>query len=223
MKTPNPYVKILHLIVLLFLLNFGSTLQAQTLYEGFGSQAVGGANSATVYHVTNLNSSGAGSLAGGIGSNKTILFDVSGTLIGRFDFSNITYLTIDANGHDVTIDNNMNGDGISFDGAGTHHCILKGIRVINAGGDGINVVGGSHDILITNCSAYNNGDGNIDIAGDNVGITKNITLQWSIIGPHITTQGGVGGTLVTGQSVSVHHNLFAPSGPGEGERLPLVH
>ena len=121
--------------------------------EGFGASAVGGANSSTVYHVTNLNSSGAGSLTNGIGSNRTIVFDVSGTITGRFDLGNISYLTIDATGQDITINNNNNGDGISFDGANTHHCILKGVRVINGGEDCINVVGGAHDILITNCSA----------------------------------------------------------------------
>src|SRR6476620_5878848 len=117
-------------------------------YEGFGAGAIGGSNNATVYHVTNLNSSGSGSLAAGIGSNKTIVFDVSGTISGgRYDLVNISYLTIDASGQTVTIDNNNNGDAISFDGSNTHHCILKNLHVTNAGGDGINVVSGAHDIL----------------------------------------------------------------------------
>jgi Polysaccharide lyase/PKD domain len=196
---------------------------AAATYEGFGSGAVGGANSSVVYHVTTTASSGTGSLTNGIGSNKTIVFDVSGTITGRFDLASISYLTIDASGQDITINNNNNGDGISFDGSNTHHCILKGVTVTNAGGDGINVVDGAHDILISNCSSYGNRDGNIDIAGDNSGVTKNITVQWCILG------GGLGADysgdmLITGQNVTAHHNLFVPStANGVGERCPLVH
>jgi hypothetical protein len=190
-------------------------------YEGFGSQATGGANSSTVYHVTNISPSGTGSLKNGIGSNKTIVFDVSGTISAGFVISNTSYLTIDGSGQSVTIINS-GGDGISFDGANSHHNIIKNIRTVNCGGDGINVVDGAHDIMITNCTAYNNGDGNIDVGADNSGQTKNVTLQYSIIGPHSGDQ--VGGTLVTAQSVSVHHNLYTPASPNlEGERCPIVH
>lgn len=186
-------------------------------YEGFGAQAVGGGNSSTVYHVTNLNSSGSGSLSAGIGSNKTIVFDVSGTITGRFDLINISYLTIDATGRDITINNANNGDGISFDGSNTHHCILKGVRVINAGNDGINVVDGAHDIVITNCSSYDNVDGNIDVAGG-----KNVSIQWCILGRG--KQEWSGDMLITAQNVTAHHNLFAPATQGGvGERAPLVH
>jgi len=202
--------------------NTGVSAQAAAVYEGFGANAIGGSNSSTVYHVTNLGSSGPGSLAGGIGSNKTIMFDVSGTIVGRFDLANISYLTIDATGQDITIDNNNNGDGFSFNGSNTHHCILKGVHVTNAGNDGINVVDGAHDILITNCTSYSNRDGNIDIAGDNSGQTKNVTVQYCILGKG--NSGWSGDMLVTGQNVSVHHNLFSPSTAGEvGERCPLVH
>lgn len=192
---------------------------------GFGADAVGGSKSTTLYHVTNLNSSGAGSLAAGIGSNKTIVFDVSGTIIGRFDLVNISYLTIDATGQDITINNNINGDGISFDGANTHHCILKGVHVTNAGGDGINVINGSHDIMITNCTSWGNRDGNIDIAGDNTGLTKNVTVQWCIMGGGAPNDGSYSGCmLITGQNVSSHHNLYVPATVGGvGERCPLVH
>lgn len=193
--------------------------------EGFGSLAVGGSNSTTVYHVTNLNSSGSGSLTNGIGSNKTIVFDVSGTIVGRFDLANISFLTIDGGNQSIVINNNNNGDGISFDGANTHHCILKNIEVTNAGGDGINVVDGAHDILISNCTSHGNRDGNIDVAGDNSGLTKNVTVQWCIIGggaPNASDYSG--STLITGQNVSLHHNLFVPAAQGDvGERCPLVH
>src|SRR5882757_7582623 len=60
--------------------------------EGFGVDAIGGANSTTVYHVTNINASGAGSLANGIGSNKTIVFDVSGTINARLYITGLSYL-----------------------------------------------------------------------------------------------------------------------------------
>lgn len=195
-------------------------------YQGFGKDAIGGSQSTNVYHVINTNSSGSGSLANGIGSNKTILFDVSGTIVGRFDLINISYLTIDGNGKDVTINNNVAGDGISFDGANTHHCILKGVRVYNAGMDGINVIDGAHDILITNCTSYGNRDGNIDIAGDNAGQTKNVTVQYCIIGGGAPGDKSYSGsTLVTAQNVSLHHNLYIPNSPAGGvaERCPFVH
>ena len=103
MRIQTPYVRLLHL--LFFLLFFsGTSLYGQTvLYEGYGANAVGGSNSSTVYHVTNLNSSGSGSLAAGIGSNKTIVFDVSGTIVGRFDLIGISYLTIDGSGQTLSL------------------------------------------------------------------------------------------------------------------------
>ncbi|MFI5130301.1 MAG: hypothetical protein ACHQFX_09935, partial [Chitinophagales bacterium] len=72
MKTKTCYVKLLHLLSLFLFIGTSKEVFSQSAYEGFGANAVGGSNSTTVYHVTNLNSSGAGSLANGIGSNKTI-------------------------------------------------------------------------------------------------------------------------------------------------------
>lgn len=189
--------------------------------EGFGVNAIGGTFSLNTYHVTNLNSSGTGSLSNGIGSNKTIVFDVSGTIIGRFDLIGISYLTIDGGNQDITIDNNNNGDGFSFDGSNTHHCILKNIHVTNAGMDGINVIDGSHDIMITNCTSWGNRDGNIDIAASSSGLTKNVTVQWCIMGGSIS--GGPGPELITAASVTAHHNLYSPASSGPGERCALVH
>src|SRR6185503_14174754 len=225
MRTKPTYVKLLHAFFLGLLLTITGPVFSQTMYEGFGALAIGGSTSTTVYHVTNTNSSGAGSLTNGIGSNRTIVFDVSGTITGRFDLVNISYLTIDASGRDITINNNNNGDAISFDGPNTHHCILKGVHVTNAGGDGINVLSGAHDIMITNCTSWGNRDGNIDIAGDNSGQTKNVTVQWCIIGGGAANNSSYSGSqLITGQRVSSHHNLFVPpTVGGVGERCPLVH
>lgn len=185
--------------------------------EGFGANATGGANSGTIYHVTNLSGSGGGSLANGIGSNRTIVFDVSGTITARLDLIGISYLTIDGSGQTIILNGNNNGDVVSFDGSTTHHCILRNIAVTNGGNDGINVLDGAHDILITNCFSYGNRDGNIDIAGG-----TDVTVQYSILGGGNT--GWSGDMLITGTNVSVHHNLFSPATSGEvGERCPLVH
>jgi hypothetical protein len=185
--------------------------------EGFGANAVGGSNSSTVYHVTNLNASGSGSLKGGLGSNRTIVFDVSGTINTTLGLYNYSYLTIDGAGQNITINGGGNGDVISIDGSNAHHIILKNLHVTNGGNDGINVLTGAHDVAIINCTSYGNADGNLDIAGG----TK-VTVQYCIIGNG--KAGWSGGMLITSQDVSVHHNLFSPATSGEvGERCPLVH
>lgn len=181
--------------------------------QGFGAQAVGGSLSSDIRLVSTK-----AQFDAAIGSNRTIKFTANASFTGRYDLIGISYLTIDGNGFNVTIDNANNGDGVSFDGANTHHCILKGIRVINAGNDGINVLDGAHDIAIINCSSYGNRDGNIDIAGD----AKNVTVAYCILGGGAS--GWAGDMLITSTNVSVHHNLFAPATSNEvGERCPLVH
>ncbi|MGE3636430.1 MAG: right-handed parallel beta-helix repeat-containing protein, partial [Sandaracinaceae bacterium] len=195
---------------------------------GFGALATGASPSDPVYHVTNLNSSGSGSLANGIGSHRTIVFDVGGTIHStRLDLIGVSYLTIlgsTAPSPGITLDNRSasggggpGGDVVSFDGASTHHAVLEGVRTIHAGNDGINVLDGAHDIVITNCSSYDNADGNIDVAGGD-----HVTVQYCIMGPSAT--GGPGPMLITAQNVTVHHNLFSPRAPSTpGERCPLVH
>jgi hypothetical protein len=192
---------------------------------GFGAAAVGGQNSSVVYHVTNLNSSGAGSLKNGIASNRTIVFDVAGTINARHDIGNTSYLTIDgttAPYPGITI-STKEADGMSI-GEGSHHIIVKGLTFYRCVNDGLNVVDNAHDVAITNCTAYGNGDGNIDLAAVD---GQNITMQYCIIGSHDQSVNpsnkGTGGTLVTSRNVSLHHNLFNVKSPVEGERCPFVH
>lgn len=181
--------------------------------QGYGADVTGGSGKPVV-HITSLSQ-----LAGAIGSNKTILIDVSGTITGRFDVTNVSNLTIDAYStkQDVTVNNNNNGDGMSLDGCS--NVLIRGLRFINAGNDGMNILGSSNNVVFDHCSAYNNADGSIDIAAVNSG-GKNFTVQWCMMGKN----NGSGNMLITTQNASVHHNLFYGGGTSEGsERNPFAH
>lgn len=173
--------------------------------QGFGIDAVGGATSSTVYHVTNLSASGAGSLANGIGSNRTIVFDVSGTINARLYASNVSYLTIDAysSKQDITVSTTQ-GDALTVENS--HHVIIRGIRFVHAGSagnDALNATGTSHDVVFDHCVGAYAYDGNIDLAAtESAG--KNFTVQWCMM----YGNRGSGNMLVTTQNASIHHNLF---------------
>lgn len=213
-----------------FLSLVSATVFSQTTIEGFGSQVTGGAGQTVVY-VTNLNATGPGSLHAAMGSNRYIRFDgLSGTITGfRWDSSNegaVSNVTIDGTTADapgITLDNNNNGNGLSFQ-TGCHNIIVKNIRVRNAGNDCINVVGG-YDIVFDHVSVSGGRDGNLDISQG----AYNVTVQWSIIG-----NGGSGswsGCMLIAytptKDISVHHNFFSSvtnqGGTSVGERIPFVH
>lgn len=184
-------------------------------YEGFGSQAIGGSNSSDKRTVKTE-----ADFFANLGSNRTILFGANVTLKKTLYVTNYSFLTIDANGFDVTFDG-INDDGISFEGPNAHNIILTGVRVKNCTGDGINVVAGAHDIVIDHCSSYSNGDGNLDCAADNSGKTFNVTFQNCFLGKGMA--GWSGDTLDTGNKLSIHHCLYAPQGTGVAERCPYAH
>src|SRR5256885_8765999 len=83
--------------------------------EGYGAVASGGRNG-TVYHVTNLNDSGAGSFRDAVSaSNRIIVFDVGGVINLASAVSAKSNLTIagqTAPGGGITING---AEGISFD------------------------------------------------------------------------------------------------------------
>lgn len=179
---------------------------SSTSYEGYGVDAIGGANSSTVYHVTNLSASGAGSLANGIGSNKTIVFDVSGTINARLWVSGLSYLTIDAysSKQDITVATTA-GDVLTVENS--HHVIIRGIRFQHVGSDGndcLNATGSSHDVVFDHCTAKGAYDGSIDIATANSTAAKGFTVQWCMM----YGNRGSGNMLLTTLNASIHHNLF---------------
>jgi hypothetical protein len=215
--------QLLYLLLLFTFLINTNELFSQTKYEGFGSATPGGKGKRIVY-VTNLNSKGPGSLYEAIGSNRTIVFDVGGTINDfRWDASDdtvvISYLTIDgstAPPPGITLNNNYNGNGLSFQN-GCHDIIVSNIRVRGAGNDGFNLVNKCHDIIFDHCSSSNNGDGDLDITDS----CYNITVQYCIFGHSMS-----GAMLIaypSTKNISIHHNLFNSTGSGAGERNPFVH
>src|SRR5436189_550411 len=94
--------------------------------EGYGAIASGG-RGGTVYHVTNLNDSGAGSFRDAVSvSGRTIVFDVGGIIVASSPIvlkSNLTIAGQTAPGEGITI----YGDRLGI--SGVTNLIMRYIRV----------------------------------------------------------------------------------------------
>src|SRR5437868_10127081 len=150
--------------------------------QGFGSITQGGKGKPVV-HVTNLDSTGPGSLYSAMGSDRIIVFDVAGTINSfQWDSSNefpVVNLTIDgstAPSPGITLDNSNSANCLSFQD-GCHDIIVKNIRARNAGNDCINVVNG-YNMVFDHISVAGATDGNFDITAG----AHDITVQYSVIG-----------------------------------------
>ena len=190
--------------------------------EGGGKYTTGarGASKPEVYHVTNLNDSGKGSLRDAVSkSGRIVVFDVGGVIELKsklnFNASDITVLGQTAPGNGITItgyDAEIYKDNI----------ILRYLRIRptdNQGGepDGL---GGRwvHDIIIDHCSLSWSVDELLTLyAGSleqNTNVSKNLTVQYCLaseslrMSNHIKGAHGYGG-IVGGTNATWHHNLFA--------------
>lgn len=188
--------------------------------EGFGRFAKGG-RGGDVYHVTNLQDSGPGSLREGVRTAKgprTIVFDVSGIIELKSPLAvNSSYLTLAGQ--------SAPGDGIclkdyTFQVVKASHVIVRYMRFrlgdqnkpSKSGIDGILTNDVDHVIFDHITSTWGI-DGNHDLRRGG-----NFTLQWSIYAEALNRslhEKGSHAMLasfrdLTG-NISIHHNLFASS------------
>ncbi len=170
--------------------------------QGFGRHAKGG-RGGDVYHVTNLNDSGAGSLRDAISQpNRTIVFDVGGiiNISSRLVFkNNQTIAGQTAPGGGITI----YGDGTSFSGAS--NTVVRYVRFRmgiggTSGKDTVTMANG-HDVIWDHCSLSWGRDGTFDLNQESGAQLYNITLQDSIVAQGLQTHSTGGLVNTTGTSI----------------------
>lgn len=170
-----------------------------------GASTTGGAlDSAGVVRVTNLDAAGEGSLAAALaGGDRRIVFDVGGEIRLRDEIA--------VGGARVTIDGTtapapgitLRGGGLRLSGADVHDVVIRGIRVRDPEGDGIQVAQGAHHVRIENVSVDGCGDGNIDVThgAHEVSVTRSVLSGCS---KNVLIKYGARG-------VSFHYNAFLRS------------
>ena len=167
--------------------------------EGYGKYVTGG-RGGVVYEVTNLNSSGAGSLGEAISASgaRTVIFKVSGTIDGDFTIKNgnITIAGQTAPGEGIAIKGKLRFDNIS-------NVIVRYIRVRGEVND--DAFGGRYNdnIIIDHVSTSWSSDEIMSIYHGN-----NITIQWCMMTEACGGSHAFGGIWGNNHS-TYHHNLFA--------------
>ena len=177
--------------------------------EGFGALATGGRGGA-IYHVTNLNDSGAGSFRDAVSvGNRIVVFDVGGY---------INLLSECAVQNNITIaGQTAPGGGIGFTGAEVSmgqksNIIVRHVRfrpgdTATSTANGVNMYRGQN-IVLDHVSVEFAPWNNLSAVGDGTRDATNITVQNSIIANPINQQFGAHMESL-GDSMTMSNNLWA--------------
>lgn len=202
--------KLLFLAIALLLACPGVNAQQLAFPEaqGWGRFATGG-RAGTVYHVTNLNDSGAGSFRDAVSQpNRIVVFDVAGVIRinSRIVFSsNITVAGQTAPGEGVTI----YGDGISCSGASNVIVRYMRFRMGSVGTKDADCAGLANggNMIFDHCSFAWGQDENFSINWDNKGTAPHdVTLQNCIVGQGLM-QHSAGG-LIQADNITMYRVLL---------------
>lgn len=178
--------------------------------SGWGRFAKGArASSApTVYHVTNLNDSGAGSLRDAVSTgNRIVVFDVSGVIkiSSRIVFASNLYVAGQtAPGEGITV----YGNGVSFSGASNIICRYLRVRMGHGGDSGKDCAGiaNGENMIFDHCSFSWGLDETFSINPDGKGSLGNITLQNCIFGQGLLTHSA--GGLMQADYITLYRNFY---------------
>lgn len=172
---------------------------------GFGRYATGG-RTGSVYHVTNLNDSGAGSFRDAVSqSNRIVVFDVAGVirLNGLISIKpNIYIAGQTAPGEGVTV----YGNRISFSNAHNTICRYMRFRMGSVGDkdkDAMGIAEG-HDMIFDHVSVSWGRDETFSVSGENC---VNITIQNSIVAQGLLSH-SAGGLIQTAGGVTLYRNFY---------------
>ncbi|MFT3783215.1 MAG: Ig-like domain-containing protein [Nibricoccus sp.] len=174
--------------------------------EGFGASATGG-RGGTVYHVTNLNDSGAGSFREAVSvAGRTVVFDVGGIIRITSPIvvkANITIAGQTAPGDGIAV----YGNRLSFSDANNTICRYIRFREGINGDSGTDTVGiaSGHDMIFDHVSASWGRDETFSVSGSGI---NNITIQDCIIGQGLLVH-SAGGLIQTSGGVSIFRTLYA--------------
>lgn len=176
--------------------------------RGWGRFATGG-RTGSVYHVTNLNDSGTGSLRDAVSQpNRIVVFDVAGVirLTSRLSFAkNLTIAGQTAPGEGVVV----YGDAISFSGADNAIVRYMKFRMGKGGAAGKDAVGIANGakMIFDHCSVSWGLDETFSINWDNKGTAPaDITIQNCVIGQGLLTHSA--GGLIQADRITLYRNFY---------------
>lgn len=177
--------------------------------QGWGRFAVGARQGGSVYHVTNLNDSGAGSLRDAISQpNRFVVFDVAGVINikDRLVFKNNQYIAGQtAPGEGITV----YGNGVSFSAA--ENIIVRHMRFRmghkgSSGKDAAGIANGQN-MIFDHCSFSWGLDETFSINPDNKGQHPDyITISNCIMGQGLMPHSA--GGLMQSNYISLYRNLY---------------